>query len=109
MNFSRLIRFAPKWDKENFKSPFTTAQGWDTYSQTKAGDKQVHLFELKYGLLQLQKIGLEKMNEQKVNNILVMMNGQKVSADFIQMGTTISITLPKPISIKTNELLMISI
>ncbi|WP_295719014.1 GH116 family glycosyl-hydrolase [Mucilaginibacter sp.] len=104
-----FIRFAPKWDKENFKSPFTAAQSWGTYSQTKTGGKQEHLFEVKYGSLQLQKISLEKMDEQKVNHILVMMNGQKVSADFIQTGTTILVTLPQAANIKTNELLMISI
>ncbi|WP_183564108.1 GH116 family glycosyl-hydrolase [Mucilaginibacter sp. SP1R1] len=104
-----FIRFAPKWGKESFKVPFTTAQGWGTYSQTKAGGKQDHLFELKYGLLQVQKISLEKMDDQKVNNILVTMSDKKIPADFIQTGTTILVTLPQAINVKTNESLMISI
>jgi len=104
-----FIRFAPKWDKENFKTPFTSAQGWGTYSQKKTGGKQEHLFELKYGSLRLQKISLEKMDEQKVNNILVMMNGQRITIDFLQTGKTILLTLSQPINIQTNESLMISI
>jgi len=104
-----FIRFAPKWDKENFKTPFTTAQGWGTYSQTKTAGKQEHLFELKYGSLQLQKISLEKVDEQKVNDILVTMNGQKIPVDFLQTGTTILVALVQPINIQTNESLIVSI
>ncbi|HKG08466.1 MAG TPA: GH116 family glycosyl hydrolase, partial [Pedobacter sp.] len=36
------IAFAPKWNKENFKAPFTSAEGWGTYSQQKSGLKQTH-------------------------------------------------------------------
>jgi len=104
-----FIRFAPKWAKENFKAPFTTAQGWGTYSQKKAGGKQEHSFALKYGSLQLQRISLEKMDERKVNDILVIMNGQKIAVDFLQTGTSILLTLSQPINIRANESLIVSI
>lgn len=104
-----FLRFAPKWNKENFKAPFTTAQGWGTYSQKRTGDKQEHLFELKYGTLRLQKIGLEKMDEQKVSSILVMLNGQKVPVDFLQSGPALWVMLAQPINIQTNESLIITI
>jgi non-lysosomal glucosylceramidase len=104
-----FIRFAPKWDKENFKVPFTSAQGWGVYSQKKAGGKQEHFFELKYGSLHLQQISLEKVDEQKVGSISIMMRGQKIPNNFIQTGTTILVTLSQPINIQTNQSLMISI
>jgi uncharacterized protein (DUF608 family) len=37
------IRFAPKWNKENFKAPFTVAEGWGSYTQTKMIDRQQHV------------------------------------------------------------------
>jgi non-lysosomal glucosylceramidase len=104
-----FIRFAPKWDKENFKAPFTTALGWGTYSQKKTSSTQVHVFELKHGSLQLQKISLEKMDLKEIKSISVIMDGQKIPADFTLDGATILITLLKPVSIQTNKSLIISI
>src|SRR6478736_7843116 len=54
------IRFAPKWNKENFKAPFTVAEGWGSYTQQKINNSQVHSYHLKYGSLRLQQVSLEK-------------------------------------------------
>jgi hypothetical protein len=38
------IRFAPRWNADNFKAPFVTAKGWGSYSQKKEVNKQVPSF-----------------------------------------------------------------
>ncbi len=73
-----FIRFAPKWNKENFKAAFTVAEGWGSYSQKKSLNGQEHQFEMKYGSLKLSKLGLEKYNTQKASKVSVML-GTKTS------------------------------
>lgn len=103
------IRMAPKWDKENFKAPFTAAEGWGSYSKQKTGNKQIHRVDLKYGSLKLQTISLEKLDTQQVNTLSVILEGQKIPVSFQQDGTAILITLPKPLRIQTNQSLVVSL
>jgi non-lysosomal glucosylceramidase len=104
-----FIRFAPKWDKDNFKTPFTAAQGWGTYTQKKTGNKQEHGLELKYGSLQLQIISLEKMDNRQVGGVLVTIGNQKIPANFQKDGASILITLAKRINLPTNQSVMVTI
>lgn len=103
------IRFAPKWNKESFKAPFTAAQSWGSYSQEKKGNKQVHRFDLKYGSLRLSSIHLEKIEAQKSGMVSVMLGSQKIPSRFKQEGQDIRIELLKPVSIQTNQTLIVSI
>jgi non-lysosomal glucosylceramidase len=103
------IGFAPKWDKESFKAPFTTAQGWGSYAQQKKGNKQVHRFDLKYGTLQLNSISLEKIDAQKAGTVDVMLGSQKIPAHFKQEGATLQIVLGKALRIQKNQTLIVSI
>lgn len=103
------IRFAPKWSADNFKAPFTSAQGWGTYSQRKIAGKQLHRLELKYGLLELQMISFEKLNQQKTEKVSVMLGAQPIPAHFKQQGTTIVITLLKSLQVQVNQHLTITV
>ena len=104
-----FIRIAPKWNKENFKAPFVTAEGWGTYSQTKAVDYQAHHLQVKYGTLKLQQLSFEIADNRKVSNIFAMIGTQKIPATFQQDGLSVAINLTKPLEIQTNQTLMISI
>lgn len=97
------VRFAPQWNQENFKAPFTAAEGWGSYAQQKRNDKQVHSFQVKYGSLRLQQISLEKTDEQKVKGVSVMMGTEKVPATFRQQGSSVLIRLNKEITILENQ------
>jgi non-lysosomal glucosylceramidase len=103
------IGFAPKWNKENFKTAFTTAAGWGTYSQRKAGIQQVHSFELKYGELQLNKISLEKLDGRKVISVLAVLGGKQIPLKFMQESNALQILLKNKISIGKNQTLIITI
>ncbi len=103
------IRFAPKWNKEDFKAPFTVAEGWGSYSQKKSGNGQEHRFEMKYGSLKLSMLSFDKTDAQKTNLVSVMLGSQKIPAKFKQDAATIQIQLDNPVSIQTNQNLIISI
>lgn len=103
------IRFAPKWNKVDFKAPFTSAAGWGTYSQKKTGQKQVHRLELKYGELKLEKITLEKVDGAAVKSLSAMIGSQHIPVTFKQEGSTIFIASARSMTIKENEFLTLSI
>jgi non-lysosomal glucosylceramidase len=104
-----FIRFAPKWNKENFKAPFVTAKGWGSYAQEKQNNKQVYRFEVKSGSLRLQKINLQKISELPLEKVTAVVKGQKIKLNYQQNGNDIILELSKPLTIQTNEILIITI
>jgi len=54
------IGFAPKMSPDNFKTAFTTAEGWGTYSQVKKGKSIECKIDIKWGKLLVKKVNLEK-------------------------------------------------
>lgn len=104
-----FIKFAPKWNKENFVAPFVTAKGWGSYSQKSQNSKQIHRFEVKYGSLSLQKINLQKVNELSVKKVIASIGGQKIKIKYQQTGNDIVLEFEKPLKIQTNETLVITI
>lgn len=103
------MAFAPKWNKENFKAPFTTAMGWGTYSQQKAGLKQIHHFELKYGTLALNKIALEKLGGGKLTAVSVELGGKQIPLTFKQENNVVEILIKETLNIQKNQILTVNI
>lgn len=103
------IRFSPKWNKENFKAPFTVAEGWGSYTQIKTDNKRQHVFEIKYGSLLLNNISIDKLNAQKIKTVSVMQGVQKISNSFREDEENIYLAFDKPVRINKNEKLEIVI
>ncbi|MNY34346.1 hypothetical protein D3C86_1686810 [compost metagenome] len=101
------ISFAPKWNKENFKAPFTSAEGWGTYSQQKTGLKQIHNLELKYGSLMLNKISLEKSGSGKLSLISAQLGGKQIPLTFKQENNSVEILLKEALDIQKKQILTI--
>ncbi len=102
------IKFSPAWNAENFKAPFTSANGWGSYTQKKTGAKQQHSINLKYGGLQLQELAFIKIVPGPVKSVSVMLGAQNIPVQLNQKGTELRITANKKINIKTNESLNIT-
>jgi len=81
------IGFAPRLNKTNFQSAFTSAEGWGTYSQKKNGKYQEHRLALKYGKLALEKFSIEK--NEKVKSAKVTLDGNHLASKVIQNGSAI--------------------
>lgn len=54
------IGFAPKLNADNFKSAFTAAEGWGTYSQIKKGKNLECKVDVKWGRLLVKTVTVEK-------------------------------------------------
>jgi len=68
------LGFAPRLTPEDFKAPFTTAEGWGTFSQ-KGGQAQV---QLRYGTLRLRSLSLAVANAPGA--VRVTVNGKPLDA-----------------------------
>ncbi|MBS1933507.1 MAG: hypothetical protein JST96_05880, partial [Bacteroidetes bacterium] len=103
------IRFSPKWNKENFKAPFTTAEGWGTFTQNANVNTQQHVFDIKYGSLRLNKIVVDKLLDQKIKRVVVMLGDKWIGAISKEDETDVSIEFKEPVKIKAGEKLEIEI
>ena len=102
------IKFSPAWNAENFKAPFTSANGWGSYTQKKTGAKQLHTIHLKYGGLNLQELAFTKIGSGSVKRVSVMLGAKNIPVRLKQNGAELRITINSKISVKTNERLSIT-
>jgi non-lysosomal glucosylceramidase len=97
------IKFSPAWSVENFKAPFTAADGWGSYTQKKSGAKQLHTISLKYGELQLTELAFSRIGPGNIKSVSVTVAAQNIPAEFKQNGTELLVNFPTKIRVKTNE------
>ncbi len=103
------MKFAPKWNQENFKAPFTAAEGWGTYAQQQTGGKMFCSLQPKYGKLQLKTLGLEAPKGKGYKSVNVKLNGTKISASVKQKGQNVLISFNDRVVIPANQLLEITL
>jgi hypothetical protein len=72
------LAFAPRVKPENFRAPFTVAQGWGTYSQQSHPSGFRAKIALKWGKLRVKTLALAVA--EKPRNVKVTINGQSVDA-----------------------------
>ncbi len=103
----QYLGFAPKINDTKFKAPFTTANGWGSYEQTKKLNQFNAIIHVKYGTLQVKKISVESNTTNK--NVLIELNGEKIIGKcYLNHHQTI-IELSQSIEIKANQQLSITI
>jgi hypothetical protein len=67
------IGFAPKITPENFKSAFTSAEGWGLFTQIRNPDRQLSKIEMKYGVLKMKTFTLELGENIDIKSVKVML------------------------------------
>jgi hypothetical protein len=103
------VRFAPKWGAGHFKAPFTAAGGWGTYSQERLTNGQEHTIRVKSGSLQLQSIGVDKIDDQEVKELHVLIANRKTPARFRMQDKQVTVQLASSARIQAGEELKIII
>lgn len=96
-----FIRFLPAWSTEAFKAPFTSADGWGSYTQKETGVKQLHTINLKYGELQLTELAFSRIGPG--NSVSVTLAEQNIPAELKQNGADLLVNFSAKVRIKTNE------
>jgi hypothetical protein len=101
------MRFAPRMGAENFKAPFTAAEGWGTYAQQKNKQGLDAKLTVAYGSVLLNEFSLQ--HTAKVIHPVVKLEGKIIPATFKQEGDNCIIHFKKTVLISKDQSLHISI
>ncbi|MDQ8195645.1 GH116 family glycosyl-hydrolase [Coraliomargarita sp. SDUM461004] len=98
------IGFDPKIHPDNFKAPFTAAEGWGTYSQQLSADTMHAQLKLNWGSLSMKTLQLapRELTPQKVE---VSYRGEAIAAVLKQPNGQCFIELEQPITLATDTVL----
>jgi uncharacterized protein (DUF608 family) len=99
------IGFAPRLTPENFKAPFTTAEGWGTFEQKQLHSGLKASISIKYGQLRLKTLSLIPGKEMKTDSVKITLNGKKVGGSLINKEGKVNITFPEEVLIQTGAIL----
>lgn len=100
------IGFAPRVTPENFKSVFTAAEGWGSYSQQISRAKFDAQLTLVHGKVRLSELSL-KSNLNGTTSVTV--DGKVVPSKAVFEGGTMTVKLEKPLDLVAGQTLMIGI
>ncbi len=103
----KYLKFAPKVNKENFRTFFSTATGWGLYSQKMDHEGAEFSLKLEYGSLRLDMLELPKVEARK-NALTVSLNGRKIDAKIKKTRDSIKVLLESTL-IKKGQTLSIKI
>ena len=73
------LAFAPRLTPENFKAPFTAAEGWGSYSQKTEGASWKAELEVKYGRLRVKTVALALVGKAP-SSVKVKAGGKRVES-----------------------------
>jgi non-lysosomal glucosylceramidase len=105
----QYIRFAPKLSPDNFKAPFTAAEGWGSYTQQRSNKNFTAHLELKYGTLALKEFGVTLPQNFRKNTLTTTLQGASIPCRIQQRGDTLSVIFSDTLNIKAGESLIVNI
>jgi len=100
------IGFDPVMQPENFRVPFTAAEGWGTFSQRIADSKMTAELGVKWGHVKLKSIQLNPQGQQ-VGAVEVTLSGVPLKAKLVRDQSSITIDLNEPVSIAAGQTLKV--
>jgi hypothetical protein len=91
------IGFAPRLTPENFKAPFTVAEGWGTYSQRTEAGAQKLAIAVKWGQLKLRTLVLP--GTKTPAGVTVTLAGRNSAATQRLENGRLTVTLAEPVAV----------
>ena len=104
-----MIAFAPRWNRHDFRAPFTTAEGWGTYRQRVGAGRQQHQLALKYGSLRLARLEFAAEGDRPFASVNARLDDRPVPARVERLGDRACVTLQAPVRIATDQVLSIEL
>lgn len=89
------LAFAPRLGAEDFRAPFTTAEGWGTFSQKAEGAAMRAALELKWGKLRLKSFGLTLPEGMKPQAVRASAAGRDLQVRHELKDRRLTLTLPE--------------
>jgi uncharacterized protein (DUF608 family) len=99
------LGFSPRISPERFKSAWTAAEGWGSYSQESRTGGQESLIHVKWGQLTLKTLGLDA----KGSSVNAVLGRRKLRATLRREGKRAIVQLKKPVVIRAGEMLKVTV
>ena len=94
------LAFAPRLTPDDFRAPFTAAEGWGQFRQRRASGRQSEHIEIRWGKLRLASLEFEVAKPATLGPVTVRVGGQPVAAQATATGTRVHIALAQPVVIQ---------
>ena len=93
------LGFAPRLTPENFRAPFTTAEGWGTFSQKIENGITTATVDLKYGKLRLETLSLAA----PASKATVTFAGREIPATLNKQENAALLSFATPMNLSAGE------
>jgi non-lysosomal glucosylceramidase len=105
----RHLGFAPKLTPENFRAPFTAAEGWGTFAQTISNQMMEASVEVQFGQLKLQTFHLTMDGVSQTVRVTAKLAGIEVPATIEVEAGRVKLTFTNGIIIQCGQKLSVKI
>lgn len=102
------LGFAPRLTPDQFRAPFTAAEGWGTFEQTRAGTRQINTLTVRYGRLRLRTLSLLLPDGMAAPQAVVRLNGTPLAASAQISGSRAVVQFPEEIVVGAESRLEIA-
>jgi uncharacterized protein (DUF608 family) len=103
------LGFAPRLTADDFRAPFTAAEGWGTIAQKREQDRQQQRIEVKWGKLRIKTLAFEVPAGRKINGARVTAAGRPLPAAHAQDQGRIAIRLDDEVTLTAGQSLVIEL
>ncbi|MGN6643587.1 MAG: GH116 family glycosyl-hydrolase [Verrucomicrobiota bacterium] len=103
------LGFAPKLAPENFKSAFTSAAGWGTFSQKIDSGKLTAAIVVRWGQLRLKTLSLTLAEGMSNSSVKLLLGKTNVPAELKVTGTRALITLSREVQLAPENELVVAL
>ena len=97
------LGFAPRIKPDSFKAPFTAAEGWGTFEQTREQSKLAARVRLRYGQLTLNTVSLAMRPGISPGTAAVRLNGDLVQATLQVAEERAVVRFSEPYTLRAGE------
>jgi uncharacterized protein (DUF608 family) len=105
----KRIGFAPRISPEDFRAPFTVAEGWGTYSQKQTGKKMQAELELHYGKTSLRTLVLRMPEGAAPKSAEVLVDGKTVPCTVVNKEGRTVVQFNRDVELNEGKLLRVSL
>jgi non-lysosomal glucosylceramidase len=103
------LAFAPRITPEDFRAPFTAAEGWGTFTQKRTGGAQSEAIEVKWGKVRLRTLVFALAPENAANRATVTLGGKNLETRLRTDGARAELTLGSDLVLSAGQALEVVI
>jgi hypothetical protein len=103
------LGFAPRLTPEDFRAPFTTAEGWGTFTQKRDGAAQKGTIAVRWGKLRARTLAFALDEKMSPASVKVTLQGQELPCRHSLRDGRLLITLAVDVIVAAGQSLEISI